>query len=197
LLPWLGLSAALGLTILMERLRLPAQFKFAVGIAVPLIWLALTTGFKDHADYLSYKFGNITATQWYARFEDNFSFNQCNQMATCIQRITTRDEYILVWGYDPLIYLLADRKAPTRFIMNIPLRVNFVSTGWHDEFLKDIATKKPAIILVANNDAFGSFGLNATSAQMLPGWTAYYDLINQYYTLQPRIASFDVYRINK
>ena len=60
-------------------------------------------------------------------------------MGDYIRAATEPDDRILVWGYDPRIYLLAERDAPTRFFhQNALVKPSYSKQSIRDEFLSDI-----------------------------------------------------------
>jgi hypothetical protein len=67
--------------------------------------------------------------------------------AAYLQSVTTPDEPILVWGWESVIYFLAQRQSPTRFALPFALYVN---TPYLDEYasilLKEVQAHPPAYI---------------------------------------------------
>jgi len=60
---------------------------------------------------------------------------------------------IFVWGFEPLVYLAADRPSASRFIYNAPFLSPWCPPGWIDELLTGLAADPPAAIVVVANDA--------------------------------------------
>ena len=65
-----------------------------------------------------------------------------------IRAATEPDDRILVWGYDPRIYLFAERDAPTRFLhQNALVKPSYSKQSIRDEFLSDIKEETPKLII--------------------------------------------------
>ena len=61
---------------------------------------------------------------------------------------------VVVWGYDPAINFLADRRAPSRFMLRYPLSAEGpFREAWRKEFLRDIDRRKPLYVVVVERDA--------------------------------------------
>jgi hypothetical protein len=73
---------------------------------------------------------------------------QSTQAVAYIQANTRPDDSILMWGTQTTIYYLANREAPTRYVHQIPLfNPSYATADRLDEFLKDLETRKPALII--------------------------------------------------
>ncbi|MBN2192532.1 MAG: glycosyltransferase family 39 protein [Polyangiaceae bacterium] len=61
---------------------------------------------------------------------------------------------IFVWGFEPVIYWLAERPAASRFIYNVPQRTAWQMDQARATLLRDLAAKPPAAIVVQRGDRF-------------------------------------------
>jgi hypothetical protein len=70
-----------------------------------------------------------------------------SETAAYLKSVTTPDQPILVWGWESVIYFLAQRQSPTRFALPFALYVN---TPYTDEYasilLKEVQAHPPAYI---------------------------------------------------
>jgi len=70
-----------------------------------------------------------------------------SRAAAYLKSVTTPDDTILIWGWESVIYFLAQRESPTRFALPFAL---YVKTPYLDEFagilLKEVEARPPAYI---------------------------------------------------
>ena len=71
-----------------------------------------------------------------------------SRVAERVRSATEPGDRILVWGAEPLIYLLSERTAPTRFFYQYPLiKPGYASRSLIDEFISDVKDEMPAMII--------------------------------------------------
>jgi hypothetical protein len=101
---------------------------------------------------------------------------------------------VLVWGFEPVIYWLADRKPATRFIYDVPQRTNWERERARKELMRDLAASPPHAIAVQHNDVFPMVtGNTLDSAGELPGFPELQNLVTSRYDLVTKIEDFDIY----
>jgi hypothetical protein len=101
---------------------------------------------------------------------------------------------VLVWGFEPVIYWLADRKPATRFIYDVPQRTSWERERARFDLMRDLAASKPAAIVVQHNDVFPMVtGNTLDSARELKGFGALNALVLSEYELVTTIEDFDLY----
>jgi len=59
-----------------------------------------------------------------------------------------------IWGFEPVIYDLANVRFASRFIYNVPQRVAWASEASRKELLCELFTNRPEAIVVASGDVF-------------------------------------------
>jgi hypothetical protein len=69
-----------------------------------------------------------------------------------IKATTRPDETILVWGFEPVIYFVAERSAPTRFYLNFFVTTAWDNAPWRAELMEDLRRNPPAVIAVRRRD---------------------------------------------
>ena len=69
---------------------------------------------------------------------------------------TRPDEPVFIWGFEPVIYWLADRKPSSRFIYDVPQRTEWQQEYAKKELLRDLHERPPALFIVQRNDVFPS-----------------------------------------
>ena len=80
--------------------------------------------------------------------------SQTEAAVSYIQTNTQAEDTVLLWGSQSGINYLADRSAPTRFVHLVPLfNAEYASQGRLQEFLNDLQTAKPALIIDTRLDS--------------------------------------------
>jgi hypothetical protein len=91
-----------------------------------------------------------------------------------------------------MIYYLADRPNPTRFINDPPLSLpNRYRERWRQEVMADLTADPPVYIVVAMDDAT-SFEAD-TSEEQLPNFPAFAAFLAAHYRLETTIGDFGIY----
>lgn len=197
-LPALALLAAIGGARLWQRVRLSAErIQFACLLMVAL-WSAGTQGtyFRDAARMA---LGALSYPGWLQRFGrpasgDN-SFLADTWAANYVRSHTHPGDGVLVWGFEPAVYLLSDRRPPTRFFFDVPVTAPFVPDTWRREFLRDVQSHPPALWLTVRNDAVPwASGRRDDSQAQLDDWPELRRWVEQNYQLERQIEDFSVYR---
>jgi hypothetical protein len=111
-----------------------------------------------------------------------------------IESHTPTDAKIYVWGFEPVIYLLARRQPASRYIYNVPQRVAWAADTSRRELLDELQRAQPAAIVVEQRDFLPLVTGNPyTSATALPGFPALQALLRNDYTHAVSIGELDVY----
>jgi hypothetical protein len=77
-----------------------------------------------------------------------FSYRASREVSRYVNSRTAPGEHLYVWGYDPLIYLLADRPIASRFIYSFPLMSGWAPGAWQGEFLRELEERPPGYFIV-------------------------------------------------
>jgi len=82
--------------------------------------------------------------------------NACDNRAAAaiVARWVPKSQPILVWGFEPAVYDLADRPLSTRYVYNVPQRAIWSKEPMRAALMRDLAAKPPAAIVVEHNDVF-------------------------------------------
>jgi hypothetical protein len=111
-----------------------------------------------------------------------------------VKKHSTAQDGIFVWGTDPLIYFLAERRPPTRFVTNLGLVSRWSPPSWHDELLHDLRSRPPRFIIVARNDQVYFITLTEQdSEQYLRSFPALAEYISRNYRPVKDFVNFVVY----
>jgi hypothetical protein len=101
---------------------------------------------------------------------------------------------VFVWGFEPVIYWLSDRRPATRFIYDVPQRTSWEREPARAELMRDLESSPPEAVVVQHNDVFPMVTGNALdSAQELPGFPELEALLASHYDLVKSIEDFDLY----
>jgi hypothetical protein len=116
------------------------------------------------------------------------------RVAAFIAESTEPNDHILVWGFEPVIYDMADRSPSTRYLYNVPQRTAWSRSQAQGEMMADLAAYPPAAIVVEHGDVFpwvtSSYDDSAQSLAQFPELSR---LLRSDYALAAVIADFDVY----
>lgn len=141
-----------------------------LGASLIIIWAFTSLKFycltQKHYQTANYLSGKLSKEQYYARFQEpargprkDFNAYADLVVANWIRERTTGDDYVLVFGYEPLINYLAARRSPSRFHSKYPLdfepKTNLArrrQKQWRDTFLSELNTRKPRLVVLVHND---------------------------------------------
>lgn len=113
-----------------------------------------------------------------------------------VNQNTNINDNIYVWGYDPLVYYLTNRKCVSRFVYHIPLLWKAENTGFRNEFISELHKTKPKLIIIASNDPlFYISGYNEDSKQLLERFNEFKKILDNEYVFKKRIDDYDFYEL--
>lgn len=197
-LPALALLAALGSARVCEAARIPPRAIPAVCLLGVLFW-AGGTRWGDYRDAVRVSTGSLSTSEWLARFGrpgrgDN-SFLANTWVANYVRGHTRPDEAVLIWGFEPAVYLLADRRPPSRFFFNVPVSARFAPDAWRQEFLRDLEREPPELFLTVRHDAIPwASGRTDDSQAQLESWPELRNWLARGYRQEQQIEDFTLYR---
>lgn len=198
-LPALALLAAVGVLRLLGRMPLPPRWTVAAGVLAAVIW-SLAANRSVYGDFALMAAGRKPRHAWLVRFGrphagDN-SFLATRWAAEYVRSHTQPEDGVLVWGFEPAIYLLANRKPPTRFFFNVPVASGFVPPGWREQFMWDVRARPPELLLVLHHDAIPwANGRTDDSAAQLADWPRLEVWVKTRYRVETEIEDFTIYRL--
>ncbi len=116
------------------------------------------------------------------------------EVAAFLRDRVPADRRVFVWGFEPVIYDLADRAPATRYLYDVPQRVAWAKAREREILMRDLEAGRPAAIVVEHRDVFPMVTGDAIdSADTLRGFPALAGLIAARYELATTIEDFDVY----
>lgn len=220
-LPALSLLAAAGTACLVERLRPVRLAPAGAGegtevreasearaplwrlgavacVGVAFGWSMLHHG-AEYRDAARLAAGRISRERWLARFgppgKGDYSFLAARWAAEYVRAHTRPGDPVLVWGFEPAVYLLAERRAPTRFFFNVPVAAPFVPERWRAEFLSDVKEHPPVLVLVLREDRIPhASGRRDDSTAQLHEWEELHGWLRTHYRPETEIEHFTIWR---
>jgi hypothetical protein len=194
----LALLAGFGtVAVLRSRSVAPRLFP-RVAVLLPVLW-SLAVNHVIYLDAAAYVSGRMTREAWLARFGEpghgDFSFLAGARAAEYVHTHTREGDPVLVWGFEPAVYLLSGRYPPTRFFFNVPVGVHFAPEHWRREFLEDLRRRPPELFLVLRNDAIPwASGRRDDSAAQLQSWPELHQWLTKNYHHETTLEDFTLYR---
>jgi hypothetical protein len=84
-----------------------------------------------------------------------------------VERNTSPDDLVLLWGSDASINYFSERSSPTRFVYQSPLQQEgYVDEAMIDEFLDDVIQNQPRLVIdTGTRDPLFSFPLTSDSIE--------------------------------
>ncbi len=126
--------------------------------------------------------------------------SQAEQIAAYVDARTAPGDEVLVWGgYNATVNLLAERRSPTRYVMQLALYHESYAAKGVPEFLRELKTHPPALILDTSPTYGPAWGmavppLAATSnpwasspAPVAAAWAAVYSYVHEHYRSAGRL----------
>jgi Dolichyl-phosphate-mannose-protein mannosyltransferase len=122
------------------------------------------------------------------------NYDADRRVAELLHEKLAPDELAFVWGFEPMIYDMADRRPATRYIYDVPQRVAWFRDTARTRLMQDLESHLPKAIVVEHRDVFPSVTGDAIdSADTLRTFGPLAQLLRDRYTLETRIEDFDVY----
>lgn len=116
------------------------------------------------------------------------------EVAAFLRDKVPADRNVFIWGFEPVIYDLADRTPATRYLYDVPQRVAWAKDTERAALMRDLDAGRPAAIVVERHDVFPMVtGDSIDSADTLKDFPALRDRLADRYTLAKTIEDFDVY----
>jgi hypothetical protein len=153
--PMLGVLAGWGYWALWRA----SSGRHAVVIAAGLLLIAsvpLTYNFYFKRNGArAFAFSNPALQRYYyGMLYDHFGYNLVSNTdaAAWIQQNTRPEDKIFVWGFEPTIYFQSEREPASRYIFNLPFRVEWDQEWRRRELMLELVRNRPEVIAVATLD---------------------------------------------
>jgi hypothetical protein len=122
------------------------------------------------------------------------SYDADRLVAEFLRQRLSPDERVFIWGFEPMIYDMAERRPATRFIYDVPQRVAWYRDRARADLMADLDRSPPKAVVVEHRDVFPAVTGDAIdSADTLKKFPALETRIREGYDLVTTIEDFDVY----
>ncbi len=201
-LPFLGLFGGLVLHLLTERL--PTRIKDSSASTLTALTAALLLGF-------TFFFASGRAAEYQKAIErisnrESIGSEVRTRAAAYVENHTRPGDLVLFWAAAPGENFMSDRESPSAYLF-YPLYVHSdISQRMNDQFLQDIITKRPILIVDIDDHEALSLDPEKRANQIAAGFAWEYppDNLNEFfkfveenYYLEARLGDRAVYRLRQ
>ncbi len=124
----------------------------------------------------------------------DYNLDADRALALDLRSRTHGSERAFVWGFEPIIYWLADRPPSSRFIYNVAQRTDWQKDYARRELMRDLREHPPGVFIVQHNDVFPSVtGHDWDSKRELLGFPELLVWLDEHYEQVQTIEDFDIY----
>jgi hypothetical protein len=183
-----------------NRKHIPFLYTLAAVFGIAYILIAFRPYLGSYDNLISYLNGAKSLEQLYilngTTSDSAFMIRNTLTAVEYVKMNTNESDGIYVWGFDPLVYYLSGRKCVSRFIYNYPLYWKGNNSDFRAEFLGEINSNKPRLILVSEKDPlYFISGYHEDSKQILARFTEFHEFLDKNYTLDTKFDNFNFYRL--
>jgi hypothetical protein len=125
----------------------------------------------------------------------DYSLAANRRVAAAVARRAPPGAGAYVWGFEPVVYWLAERRPPTRFIYDVPQRASWQRDRSRSELMQALRAVPPAVVVVQRNDVFPMVtGDDLDSARAVATFPEFEKMLRDDYALAETIEDFDLYQ---
>lgn len=107
---------------------------------------------------------------------------------------TEPSDSVFVWGFEPAIYWLSERRPASRFIYNVPQRAQWQRDTARALLLQDLAKALPRVVVIQSGDVFPFVTGDALdSRESLAEFPELDELISREYSYATTVRDFELY----
>jgi len=202
---WLVLLAPLSILVALgiaQVTRMAARSGYregagdAAGMVVSVLLLALLIQ-SPLTPWMKLMTGRFTREYFDAGFREgvDYSFAADRKAADYLRGHTQPKDRIVVWGFEPLIYYMADRQSATRFGFNYELILGEgfgYRSRYRQEFMAALQKTPPAYLLVVDRDVNSI--MSQSSKESLNDFPEFRHFMMDRYVLETRVGDFAFWR---
>lgn len=177
-LAWAARPGVVGASLLMALLTAPVDHRFLIELYGGAASVVL--GRRSLSDYRAEFHAGAVSSPVHER------------VAAYLRSHSQPDEPVLVWGYESVLYFLAQRAAPTRFVVDRVLCLAQPRrTAWRAEFLGALERRHPSYIVVVEDNATRFWRDSQAELERFPEFR---NLLEREYRLETRFDRCRLYR---
>jgi hypothetical protein len=115
-------------------------------------------------------------------------------VAAVLRAHVSPEQPVFIWGFEPVVYDMADRQPASHYLYNVPQRVDWSADSSRRTLMRELRERPPAAIVVGHHDLLPMVtGDYLDSAHVLDGFTELQSMIELEYQYFARVQDFDVY----
>jgi hypothetical protein len=170
-----------------------------LAVAIVLTW-SLVGRWPRYRDTARLALGRLDRSRYEASFgnrpgKGDFSPLADRWVAAYLREQTQPGEPVFIWGFEPLVYFLAHRWPPTRFLFNVPQILPGAPSDWREELVRSLSARPPVVFVVVRHDAVPwASGTARDSAAELDRFPELASFLRQRYRPETVIEDFTIYR---
>jgi hypothetical protein len=120
-----------------------------VGAAAAVLLLGSSqfwdSGIAAWKSYFAYR---RNPAEWHRTAPELSGLRDEQIVADYIRHRTSPDDRMYVWGFDPVLYLLAGRPLGSRFVLSYPLMSRWSTARWQPTFIEELQRDRPVYIVL-------------------------------------------------
>jgi hypothetical protein len=134
----------------------------------------------------------------YLHCEADVNAGANRRTAGWIAEHTPADAKIYIWGFEPSIYDLSHRRPASRYIYNVPQRIDALRAEYRRILMEELDSHIPAVIVVEKRDIFPwvTGNVRDSHAELL-GFPQLAELLSREYEKAIEIEDLTIYRRKK
>jgi len=117
------------------------------------------------------------------------------EVAAELRRRVPPNGVVYIWGFEPVIYDLAERRFASKYIYNVPQRVEWAAKEARPQLMADLKRTPPDAVVVAYHDVFPMVTGNAIGSEdvLAKDFAELRDMLASDYRKLKHINDFDIY----
>jgi hypothetical protein len=124
----------------------------------------------------------------------DFNLDNDRRAARAVSDLTSRDDSIFVWGFEPYVYWATGRRRASRYLYSVPQRTAWERDVARAGLLADLARDPPRVIVVQHNDTFHFVtGDDLDSQRALGTFPELAEILARDYGLAKTVDDLDLY----
>jgi hypothetical protein len=122
------------------------------------------------------------------------SYGADRKVADYLRQHLAPEQSVYIWGFEPMIYDMSDRRPASRYIYDVPQRVAWSRDAARGELMTDLIAHPPGAVVIEHRDVFPAVTGDAIdSADSLRSFSAFSAWLRDRYDLAVAIEDFDIY----
>jgi len=195
ILPMTALLGAWGYTKLWNKVK--RKWVLILAFLIAVSWQLYEKNIFRHAilqiqSVVNYDQRDSINDSLYTVYDQNANANR--KVSEWLSQNTPPGEPVYIWGFQSVIYDMADRSSSSRYIYNIPQRAGWENKAARQILISELTSSPPSAIVVVHNDQLPHVtGNQLDSAKELESFTELSNFIAEGYTYVKSFEDMDIY----